>query len=65
MCIATAPGHFHLVDGYSEPRNKVLSPDDALVAAAELCPMSAILVREATLDDLTSLGSKPSPRSDG
>ncbi|MEU4566964.1 ferredoxin [Micromonospora sp. NPDC023956] len=48
MCLATAPSHFRLVDGWSEPVEEVVPEGDALVvAAAELCPVSAIGVRDA------------------
>jgi ferredoxin len=46
MCIATAPGYFHLVDGHSEPVVADVAQDDEVIAAAELCPMVAITVRE-------------------
>lgn len=65
MCLATAPGYFELVDGFSAPRNEVVSPHDVLVAAAELCPMSAIVVRDTTGHEVTSPGRASSRRSAG
>jgi ferredoxin len=47
VCVVTAPRHFQLEAGYSQPvRADVVADDDAVVAAAELCPMGAILVSE-------------------
>lgn len=47
MCVMTARRYFHLVDGYSRPRHDEVEPDDNVVAAAELCPMSAVRVFDA------------------
>jgi ferredoxin len=47
VCAGTAPRHFTLVDGVSTPLTEVVEPDDAVVDAAESCPMEAITVREA------------------
>lgn len=65
MCLATAPGYFHLVDGFSAPPSEVVPPHDSLVAAAELCPMGAIVVRDATGHEVTSPGRSSSGRSAG
>ncbi|WP_375773532.1 ferredoxin [Archangium gephyra] len=46
-CVMTAHRYFHLVDGYSQARNSEIEPDDAVIAAAELCPMTAIEVVDA------------------
>jgi ferredoxin len=52
ICLATAPGYFRLAGGRSEPVSAAVEGDDDLVlAAAELCPASAISV----------LGSAPRP----
>ena len=46
MCLATAPGHFRLVDDRSVPVVTDVPPGDEHVpAAAELCPMAAVPVR--------------------
>jgi ferredoxin len=42
-----APRYFHLVDGLSQARHSEVDPDDAVLAAAELCPMNAIEVVDA------------------
>jgi ferredoxin len=42
LCVIAARRHFHLVDGHSRTRHAEVEPDDAVLAAAELCPMSAI-----------------------
>ncbi|MEV0330043.1 hypothetical protein CA850_00930 [Micromonospora echinospora] len=48
MCLATAPDHFRLVDGWSQPVEEVVPEGDPMVvAAADLCPVSAIGVRDA------------------
>ncbi|MFD1147354.1 ferredoxin [Saccharothrix hoggarensis] len=47
MCTATAPGHFRFEGGTATPVNEAVEPDDAVVDAAESCPMEAILVRDS------------------
>jgi ferredoxin len=47
MCVIAARRYFHLVDGHSQTRHGVVEPDDAVIAAAELCPMNAIEVFDA------------------
>lgn len=47
MCAVAAPRYFHLVDGHSQARHSEVDPDDAVSAAAELCPMNAIKVFDA------------------
>ena len=47
VCAGTAPKHFRLVGGYSEPIAVEVEPDEAVLGAAESCPMGAILVSEA------------------
>ncbi|MCX4387044.1 ferredoxin [Micromonospora peucetia] len=47
ICAGTAPGHFVLVSGLSRPLAERVAPDDALVDAADSCPMEAIIVSEA------------------
>ena len=51
MCIATAPQHFHPLDGYSQPRTRDVVGTDDLLAAAELCPMNAIKIRVTVTGD--------------
>ena len=47
LCAVTAPRHFRLVTGYGDPiHTEVEAGQDAVLAAAELCPMGAILVRD-------------------
>jgi len=50
VCAGTAPGHFTLDGGYSVPIADEVDPDEAVVNAAESCPMEAILVRETGSD---------------
>ncbi|MFI9006525.1 ferredoxin [Actinosynnema sp. NPDC053489] len=47
MCTSIAPDHFRLEGGTSTPVDPEVEPDDAVVDAAESCPMEAILVRSA------------------
>lgn len=47
MCTRVAPRAFHLVDGRAQARHGEVAPDDAVSAAAELCPMNAIEVLDA------------------
>ena len=47
MCVTAAHRYFHLVDGHSQARHGEVEPDDAVIAAAELCPMNAIEVFDA------------------
>ncbi|HEU5475351.1 MAG TPA: ferredoxin [Actinophytocola sp.] len=45
MCVAVAPQHFELRDGYSTPLAEEIDPDDEdVVEAAESCPVEAIMV---------------------
>lgn len=46
MCTSIAPDHFRL-DGTASPVEPSVEPDDAVLDAAESCPMEAILVRDA------------------
>jgi ferredoxin len=46
ICAALAPDHFSLVDGVSGPATSEVDPgNDAVVDAAESCPVEAITVR--------------------
>jgi ferredoxin len=47
MCVATAPRYFDLVGGRSRPRRGEVEADATVVAAADLCPMTAIEVFDA------------------
>ncbi len=47
VCVVAARRYFHLVDGHSQTRQGEVEPDDAVLAAAELCPMNAIEVFDA------------------
>ncbi|KAB1129183.1 ferredoxin [Micromonospora sp. DSM 115977] len=47
ICAGTAPRHFVLVDGLARPLAERVAPDDALVDAADSCPMEAVIVSEA------------------
>jgi ferredoxin len=56
MCTSIAPDHFRLDGGTATPVKSDIDPDDAVVDAAESCPMEAILVRSA---DGTVLAPQP------
>jgi ferredoxin len=47
MCTSTAPHRFRFDGGKSTPVDGVVEPDEAVIDAAESCPMEAILVRAA------------------
>jgi ferredoxin len=47
LCAGTAPAHFRLDNSRSRPVNDVISPDDAVLDAAETCPTEAIAVHDA------------------
>lgn len=57
ICAGTAPGHFVLVDGLSRPLAERVAPDDALVDAADSCPMEAVVVSE--VDSLRRIAPEP------
>ncbi|MEU4642004.1 ferredoxin [Micromonospora sp. NPDC023814] len=57
ICAGTAPGHFVLVDGLSRPLAERVAPDDALVDAADSCPMEAVIVSE--VDSLRRIAPEP------
>ncbi|MEV4822606.1 ferredoxin [Micromonospora sp. NPDC049274] len=48
ICAGTAPEHFRLVGGLSTPLADVAAPAEAILAAADSCPVEAITVRDAT-----------------
>lgn len=48
LCVSIAPDHFTLDDGISRPVRTEVAPDDAVLDAAQSCPMMAILVRDGT-----------------
>ncbi|MFE9746087.1 ferredoxin [Saccharothrix saharensis] len=47
MCTSIAPDHFRLDGGTATPVKADVDPDEAVIDAAESCPMEAILVRSA------------------
>lgn len=47
ICAGIAPEHFALDDGLSRPLAERVAPDDALLDAADSCPMEAVIVSEA------------------
>lgn len=49
VCAATSPDRFTVVDNRSRPtKAEVPEGDEAVIAAAELCPMEAVVIRDAT-----------------
>ncbi|MEU1685374.1 ferredoxin [Micromonospora sp. NPDC005707] len=46
ICAGVAPGHFVLVDGLSRPVAERIAADEAVLDAAESCPLEAIIVSE-------------------
>ncbi|MEH1098097.1 ferredoxin [Micromonospora sp. CPCC 205561] len=57
ICAGTAPKHFVLVGGLSRPVAERVAPDDALMDAADSCPMEAVIVSEA--DSLRRIAPQP------
>ena len=47
MCTSIAPDRFRLDGGTATPVDRAVEADDAVIDAAESCPMEAILVRSA------------------
>jgi ferredoxin len=48
VCAGTAPRHFAIgPDGRSRPLASPIDPDDAVLGAADSCPMEAIAVTDA------------------
>ncbi|WP_328340599.1 ferredoxin [Micromonospora sp. NBC_00421] len=50
ICAGYAPTHFVLVDGLSRPVAERIDPAEAVLDAAESCPMEAIVVSDAADD---------------
>jgi len=46
MCASLAARHFRYTGGLSTPPDGPVVPDDELLAAAECCPMEAIVIRD-------------------
>ncbi|WP_231921213.1 ferredoxin [Micromonospora auratinigra] len=46
ICAGVAPGHFVLVDGLSRPLAERILAADAVLDAADSCPMEAVIVSE-------------------
>ena len=61
MCIATSPEYFDLVDGFSRPRVAYVVPDEAVIAAADLCPMGAIRVTDTGTGSVRTADSEAGP----
>jgi len=47
MCVAAAPEHFVVVDGIARPTAAEVAPSPEVLEAAELCPRSAITIRDS------------------
>jgi ferredoxin len=52
MCPAMAPDHFVLDGPHSRPLVPETEPSDAVIDAAESCPVEAIRVRDAATGEL-------------
>ncbi|MFC4148775.1 ferredoxin [Micromonospora mangrovi] len=46
ICAGVAPRHFVLVDGLSRPVEEQVAPADAVLDAADSCPMEAVVVSD-------------------
>lgn len=54
MCAGIAPEHFELEDGYGCPSKAQVEPADAVVDAAESCPVEAVSVRDSESGELVA-----------
>ncbi len=52
MCAASAPTVFEIVDGKSRARAGKMAPSAEVVDAYESCPVSAIVVRDETGEEI-------------
>ncbi|MFK3982420.1 ferredoxin [Micromonospora sp. NPDC050397] len=52
VCASVVPTRFKLVDGYGEPIEPEVEPDDQVLLAANLCPMGALRVTDAATGEL-------------
>jgi ferredoxin len=57
MCAGTAPDHFRLTGSVSTASRELTEPDQAILDAAEQCPVEAITV----LDTVTNTPVEPAP----
>lgn len=46
ICTGVAPDHFVLVDGLSRPRVERIAAAEAVLDAADSCPMEAVIVSD-------------------
>jgi ferredoxin len=46
ICAGAAPAHFVLVDGLSQPLVEEVAPAQAVLDAADSCPVEAVVVTE-------------------
>ncbi|MFG2053887.1 ferredoxin [Micromonospora sp. NPDC048930] len=46
ICAGVAPDHFVLVDGLSRPRAERVAAVEAVLDAADSCPMEAVIVSD-------------------
>lgn len=47
VCTAVAPGHFRVTGRVTQPVAEIVAPADAVIDAANSCPMEAIRVSDA------------------
>ncbi|MFE2155479.1 ferredoxin [Streptomyces lavendulae] len=45
VCVSIAPAHFALRNGRAHPVRPLVEADEAVLEAADTCPMEAVLVR--------------------
>ncbi|PZF91748.1 ferredoxin [Micromonospora deserti] len=57
VCAGMAPAYFVLVDGLSRPLAERVAPDDAVLDAADSCPVEAVIVSE--VDTLRRIAPEP------
>ncbi|MFB4303875.1 ferredoxin [Actinomadura sp. NTSP31] len=54
MCVAVAPDVFEMAEGKSRARTARVRPSESVVDAYESCPVSAIVVRDETGEEIES-----------
>lgn len=54
ICAGTAPDDFELVDGVARAKRSDIEESEAVVDAAESCPVEAILVKDADSGEIVA-----------
>ncbi|MEW2353409.1 ferredoxin [Spirillospora sp. NPDC029432] len=52
MCVSVAPDAFEMAEGKARARTENVSPSESVADAYESCPVSVIVVRDATGEEI-------------